>query len=449
MTARADRQPPQNLDAEKSVLGSMLVDRAVIDDVAALLRPDDFHRDGHAVLYAEILAAHSEGRAVDSITIEDVLRGKGLWDRIGGFDAIQDVMGYGPITVNAAYHASIVKAHAVRREGIRVANELLDACYEADETPAAPIERATTELLSLAESGAADSIADMPTASAAFKALMERRRLGEVEGLTTGFKQLDKKTGGLCAPRMIILAGRPAHGKTGIALNIATHVAKAGGKVLFVSQEMGQLELFERLVSGEGLIDNTHLRDIAYLPRVQADGVWRKMEGAIGRIRPIPLWIDDTPGRTAVQIESAARRMHGRYGLSLLVVDYIQLLEAEHGGRESRQEQVSKISRRMKRIAMALKIPVLVLAQLNRDVEKREDRVPRKSDLRETGALEQDADQVILIHRPEEYDANDRPGEADLILAKNRFGPVGTVTVNFHGPTTSFSPLAEQDEPDF
>jgi replicative DNA helicase len=443
MRATAEIGPPRSIDAERSVLGAILVDPLAFDVLPPGFAAEWFFRDSHQIIFRAMLSLKARGKEIDIITVDEELRRSDEHGRVytidrGAMDSLLDMANSVPHSAHTAYYADIVKDHAIRREAIRIGTELIAAQYRSDEDASEPVEHAMGELLNLAGKGSSESVLTMPEVMASTMAAMERRRGGELEGLPTGFGELDRISGGFVAGRMYILAARPAMGKTACALQMAVAIATNGARGLFVSQEMGHVELGERMVSGSAGIDSYRLRDAQEMTAYQ----WEAVTRATQSLSRLNLTIDDTPGRTAGQIAATARRLKAKGGLHFVAVDYAQLLEAEPGSKANRQEQVAKISRILKQVvARGLGVPLLVLSQLNRGLENREDKTPRMADLRESGALEQDADQVWLLHRPEYYDPGDQPGIVKFIIAKNRQGRTATIDLNFHGATTSFSEI--------
>lgn len=440
-----DRLPPQNLEAEQGVLGSILLDNDVLHDVVPLVRVEDFYRDTHQILYRTIRDLYDVGRAVDSITLADELMRRGEYDRVGGDETLAQILAAVPHPANARYYAQIVRQKAVVRELIVAANEILREGYANALTADALLETAERRIFRIAEDQATGETVELKDliveAMDRITARAEARH--PLTGVGTGFYELDDLTGGFQPGQLVILAARPSMGKTALALNICEHVGIDQRKgVLFVSLEMGQLELAERLICARSRVDGHKLRTGQNMGTREIS----QLSKGYDELRAAPLFIDDTPARNMLQITANARRLKMRSNLGMIMVDYIQLIDSENA-RDSRQEQIAKISRRLKTLARELHVPVVALSQLNRGVENREDRRPRMADLRESGAIEQDADMVLLLHRPDYYDANDQPGIAELILAKNRNGATGTVKMTFLKNYTRFENLANVAEP--
>jgi replicative DNA helicase len=441
----ADRLPPQNLEAEQGVLGSVLLDNDVLHDVVPLLKVEDFYRDTHQTLYRTIRDLYDLGKAIDVITLAEELTRRDQFKAIGGDETLAQIVNCVPHAANARYYADIVRQKSISRELIECANEILRDGYSNNFTAEQLLEAAEQRVFNIAEDQTKGDTIELKDV---LQDAMERIGLRAeskhpITGVATGYFELDDITAGLQPEQLVILAARPSMGKTALALNICEHAAvDLNIPVLFVSLEMGQMELAERILCSRSKVDGHKLRT--------GQGIGPKELTMLGNgfqaLRLAPLFIDDTPSRNMLQVTANARRLKLRQNLGLIVVDYIQLIDSEES-RDSRQEQIAKISRRLKGLARQLKVPVIALSQLNRAVENREDRRPRMADLRESGAIEQDADLVLLLHRPEYYDPNDQPGIAELIIAKNRSGAPGTVKMTFLKHLTRFENLASLAQP--
>lgn len=440
-----DRLPPQNLEAEEGVLGSILLDNEVIHDVVSKLKVEDFYRDTHQTIYRAMRDLYDLGKPIDGLTLSDELVKRGELESVGGDEALSEIVESVPHAANARYYADIVRQKAISRRLIECANEILRDGYSNTFTAEALLEKAEQKVFEIAGDQIQGDTAELLHVLKQAMDRIEERTVAKhaVTGASTGFFELDDYMGGLQAGQLIILAARPSMGKTALALNFADHVGvNLKVPVLFVSLEMGRLELVERLLCARARVDGKKLRT--------GQGLGTREMSMLGKgyseMHTSQIFIDDTPSRNMLQITANARRLKLRHNLGLIVVDYIQLVDSEES-RDSRQEQIAKISRRMKTLARELELPVIALSQLNRAVENREDRRPRMADLRESGAIEQDADVVLLIHRPEYYDPNDQPGIAEVIVAKNRNGATGTVKLTFLKNLTRFENLANVAEP--
>jgi replicative DNA helicase len=441
-----DRLPPQNLEAEQGVLGSILIDNEVLHDIIPVLKAEHFYRDSHQVLYRAIRDVYEQAKAVDSITLEDELRRRGELEKVGGLDAIVQILGSVPHSANARYYAQIVREKAVARELIETANEMLRDSYSNNFTADELLTNAERRVFAIAEDQVAGETVELKDVIVQAMDRIDARVHAKhpLMGVGSGFLDLDDVTTGFKGQQLIIVAARPSMGKTAFALNICEHAAiEQQTAVLFVSLEMGSLELTERLLCARSRVDGHKLRTGKGLSPHDS----RQLVQAYGEYRgAAAILIDDTPARNMLQITANARRLKLRQKIGLIVVDYIQLIDSEES-RDSRQEQIAKISRRLKMLARELDVPVIALSQLNRAVENREDRRPRMADLRESGAIEQDADLVLLLHRPEYYDPNDQPGIAEIIIAKNRNGATGNPKLQFTKNIMRFENLANVIEP--
>ncbi len=441
----ADRLPPQNLEAEQGVLGGILLDNDVLHEVVPLLKVEDFYRDTHQILFRTIRELYDLGKAIDVITLSEELTRRDQYKAIGGDEALSLIVNSVPHAANAKYYAQIVRQKSISRELIECANQMLRDGYSNNFTSEQLLEAAERRVFSIAEDqtkGETVELKDVVTDAMARIALRSESR-HPVSGVATGYLELDDITAGLQPEQLVIVAARPSMGKTALALNICDHAAVTNKTpVLFVSLEMGRLELAERLLCARSRVDGHKLRTGQNLGTRELTLLGKGFD----ELRSAPLFIDDTPLRNMLQITANARRLKRRENLGLIVIDYIQLVDSDES-RDSRQEQIAKISRRLKTLAREIEVPVIALSQLNRAVENREDRKPRLSDLRESGAIEQDADLVLLLHRPEVYDPNDQPGIAELIISKNRNGSIGSVKLTFLKNITRFENLSVMAEP--
>lgn len=440
----ADRLPPQNLEAERGALGSMLLDNGCIPDVVELLAADDFYRDSHQAFYRAILRLYDRGHPVDAILLADELTRRGEYERAGGDDALAEVLNAVPHAANARYYAGIVAEMATGRRLIEAANETLREAYSGNYTADQLQEAAERRVFAVGESRARG--AARPALEAVDEAIadLQRQAAGEVIGVPTGWPDLDDMIGGLQPGHVTIVAARPSMGKSAIGLNFCRNACRGGYRALFVSLEMQAQELGGRLLAAEaGMgLDKLGAADPRWARVWAAREEFRTEGDAAGPLSR--LLLDDAPGRSVAQAAAFVRRMVARHRVDLVAIDYLQLLRADG---DSRQEQVAEISRSLKTLARTARVPLLVLAQLNREVDKREDRRPRMSDLRESGQIEADADEVILLHRPDYYDDQDRSGLAELIVAKNRNGRAGSVKLTWRPEVQRFESYAACDAP--
>jgi replicative DNA helicase len=441
----SDHLPPQNLEAERCVLGGILLDNEVLHDIAQFLAPEDFYRAAHQVVYRAVRDLYDLGKAVDAVTLADELTRRDQYKQIGGDELLLEISNSVPHAANTKYHAEIVRQKSVCRLLIQSATEIIREGYSNLYTSQELLEAAEKRIFTIAEDQIRGETHEIKQVLEKAMTLISKRAEEKhpVTGVASGFHDLDDYTNGFHSDQLIIVAARPSMGKTALMLNICDHAAiNLKVPVLVVSLEMGNLEIGERLLCARSRVDGHKLRTghgLDYRELNKLAKAYHEMEGA-------PIFIDDTPARNMLQITAMARRLKLRQGLGLIVVDYIQLIDAEES-RDSRQEQIAKISRRLKTLARELHVPVIALSQLNRAVESREEKRPRMADLRESGAIEQDADLVLLLHRPEYYDQNDQPGVAEVIVAKNRNGPTGSVKLTFLKNLTRFENLAAIAEP--
>lgn len=448
-----DRLPPQNLDAEKGVLGSLLLDPNLCDDVALILRPDDFYADANQKLYAHLLAMHDDGSRIDATLLLERLRTGGDLEIIGGPAYLAEVLHSVPYAANAAYYAEIVRNKATLRALIHASTEILRDAYEPTVDPREMVSRAEEQIFAVHDKRSNDHVTPInDVLIEAFQRIDARLEHGAGVGVPTGFNDLDNLTGGMHEAEFIVLAARPSMGKTALATNIAEYVAiEANVPTLFVSLEMAQIELAQRMLCSQGRIDANKFRS-GFLSKDDRS----KLVEASAKLGKAPMYIDDTPARSCTEIAACARRLKRKQNLGLIVIDYLQLIQPDDP-RDPRQEQVAKMARRLKALARELKIPVLVLAQLNRQADAgKEGHRPRLSQLRESGAIEQDADVVMFVHR-EEYYCNSRDeamekglvGQADLIIAKQRNGPTGDVKLAWFDKYTRFENLSQKPYEEF
>ena len=444
---RTGALPPQNLDAERGVLGSLLLMNEAIDDVAEFLTADHFYSDRHRAIYAAILTLSESGaRGIDLVTVADKLAQTGTLEAAGGLVYLDEVLGSVPHAAHARYYAEIVREKAVQRSLIYACTEVLSECYDSSRPVQEVLDSAEQKIFAISEQqDGGEKIAIDQILQLAWDRIEERANSdGDATGLPTGFLDLDAKTNGFQPAELIILAARPSMGKTALVCNFAEAIADKTGKgVLLFSLEQSKLELAERFLCIRARVNGHKLRAADF-----DDAERHRLMVASGELNELPLFIDDKPGRTVSQIAAIARRLKRQAGLGIVIVDYLQLVEPEDK-KVPREQQIAYISRRLKFIAKELDIPVIALAQLNRGVELREDKRPRLADLRESGAIEQDADLIAFLHRPEMYDAEDRPGEAEVVIAKHRSGPTGIVTLTWRAECMRFEDYAGTAGPDY
>lgn len=430
-----DRTPPHDIDAERAALGGMLLSKHAIPDVTDLLTPEDFYQPAHELIYTAILDLYACGDAVDAVTVSAELGRRGEIGRVGGVPYLHQLMGCVPTGANATYHAVIVREHAIRRRIIAAGTRIAQMGWETDDGSDLPaiVDRVQAEAFALTDGGL--SAAD-PANVEVFDGMLGEIEQGVEHGVPTGFSDLDQLTRGLHPDQLIIIAARPAIGKSTLALDLVRSISiKHRYASAFFSLEMNRGELIRRATSAEGRINLHHLS-----PNCMTEDDWVRAARVRERIVTAPIIIDDSPDLTVMRIRTKARRLKQRHDLRLIVVDYVQLMSSGAARKfENRQAEVSAISRGLKLLAKELHVPVIMVAQLNRGPEQRSDKRPMLSDLRESGSLEQDADVVILLHREDAYvQDSPRAGEADLIIAKHRNGPTATITVAFQGHYSRF-----------
>jgi replicative DNA helicase len=421
---RLAKVPPQDLDAEKGVLGSILLSSESYDDAIRQVHSSCFYAHQHQRMFQAIHAMYERGaREIDPVTLAHELKKQGDFEEIGGAAYLNDVMSAVSHSANAEYYAKIVRERWMQRCLIDACERTLRETYESSDDLDDLLARAEQRVFGiLEEQGSLSAIKLADFMQDAFERIFQRMdQEGTVTGLSSGLYGLDDLTSGFQPSELVVLAARPSMGKTALVCNLALSAAKTGQGVLLFSLEQSKLELAERLLCIHAKISGHKLRK-GELDEFDQSTLYEAAE----ELRTFPISIDDRAGQTMSQMAAIARREKRRADLGLVVIDYLQLVESEDRNLP-REQQISSITRRLKFLAKDLSIPVIALAQLNRGVEQREDKRPRLSDLRESGAIEQDADIVMFLHRPEAYDPEDRPGEADLIVAKNRHGPIGTV----------------------
>jgi len=433
-----ERVPPHNLDAEAAVLGALLLSKEALDTVVQVLRPADFYKQAHRTLFEIILAMSSEGHEVDVLTLSHALGKAGKLDMVGGMAAVALLSESVPSAANAEYYAQIVKNSAVRRNLIDVSSKLIVQSYEDSMESRLLIEEAEKKIFELAEDRSSHNykkVGDIVSLSVE-RIIAHSKNRDVITGVPTGFRDLDRETTGFHESEFIIIAARPSIGKTTFALNLASYQAITKKiSVGFLSLEMPDLDLVDRILASEARLDWGKIRNGFIRP---AD--MTSIRDVIPQIYEAPLFIDDTPNMKLLDLRAQARRMKAKNDIQILYVDYISLIGHENPNMP-RHEQVSDISRSLKALARELKIPVVALSQLSRATEEK--KTPGLADLRESGSLEQDADVVLFLHRERKTDrdlkdANQMVIETDLIIGKQRKGPVGTIKLGFHPQYTKF-----------
>ena len=432
------RVPPQNLEAEESVLGSILLDNNALDRVVELIHPDDFYRGAHRKLFRAMLDLSERNEPVDLITLAEALKARGDLGDVGGAAFLAELAGRVPTAANVVHYARIVRDRAVLRGLIQVSTEIATRGYEGVDDVPALLDRAEQLIFDISERqtrNAFSRLADVLVGSLkTIELLYEQKQ--SVTGVATGFADLDRMTSGLQPSDLIIVAGRPSMGKTAFCLNIAENAAlRSDVGVAIFSLEMSKEQLAMRMLCSEARVDLARVRT-GHL----SDREFPRLAMAAGRLADAPIYIDDTPALTILELRAKARRLKrdAAAKLGLVIVDYIQLMRSSEG-KDSREQEISEISRSLKALAKELNLPVVALSQLNRQVENRSPPIPRLADLRESGAIEQDADVIVFLYREEYYqEDSDKKGLADIIVAKQRNGPTGDVQLTFLREYTRF-----------
>lgn len=435
-SSRIERLPPQNVDAEEAVLGGLLIDPDAIIRVATILKPEDYYREKHGWIYDCILALHDRREPIDFLTVCDELERREQIDHVGGAAFITSLINAVPTSIHVEHYARIVERTATRRRLIEAAGQIAALAYQEADDVEEVVDRAEQVLFGVSERRISRELVPVKQVLSEYYDRIEylTRHRGEMIGIPTGFADIDKLLAGLQRSDMVILAARPSVGKTSLALSIAHNAAKKfGQRVAFFSLEMSSEQVVQRLISAETGINSQRLRRGEI-----EEHEWGRFMKATSDLSDTLFYIDDTPGASALELRTKSRRLHAEVGVDLVVVDYLQLMRGDHRS-ENRVQEISAISRSLKALARELNVPVLALSQLSRGVESRTDKRPILSDLRESGALEQDADVVMFIYRDEMYNENtERPNIADIIIAKHRNGPTGTVSLYFKKELAQF-----------
>jgi replicative DNA helicase len=437
----AGRIPPHNLEAEESLLGAMLLSRDAISSAMEFCNPEDFYKQSHGHIFSAITSLYSQGEPADWVTVTEELRRRGLLESIGDPSVFVSLQANTPSIGNAERYAKIIEEHALLRRLVSVAGEITELGYSLPEDVSHVLDKAESLVFDVAQRRVVDSMTplkDLLGQSLDHLEVLFSR--GEaITGLATGYTDLDEQLAGLQPSNLIVVGARPAMGKTSFALGM---VANAGIKlnkpVLLFSLEMSHMELTQRLLCSEAKVDASRMRTGKL-----HDADWTKIGNAISRMSEAPIFIDDNPNLTVMDIRARARRLKSREGLGLVVVDYLQLMTGRHGA-ENRQVEVSEISRGLKILARELEVPVVALSQLSRNLEARQDKRPMLADLRESGSIEQDSDVVLFLYRDEIYnpDSNENQGMAEIIVAKHRNGPTGVTRLAFIGQYARFDNMA-------
>jgi len=429
---------PQNMEAEQAVVGSMIMDKEAISVASEMLTGDDFYSKQYGVVFDTMVELNDQGKAVDPVTLQDRLRAKDVPPEMVSLDFIRDIMRSVTTSANVKYYAGIVAEKSTLRKLIRLNQEIENTCYAGKEDLEVILESTEKKVFELVQNRNTGEY--VPIRQVVMNAMdrIEKasRNQGNVTGIATGFLDLDYKTAGMQPADLVLVAARPSMGKTAFVLNIAQHVAfKLNQTVAIFSLEMSKEQLVNRLFSLESRVDSQHLRTGNL-----TDMEWEKLIESAGVIGQSNLIIDDTPGISIAELRSKCRKYKMDHDLKMIIIDYLQLMSGGGRGSESRQQEISDISRSLKALARELSVPVIALSQLSRAVEQRPDHRPMLSDLRESGAIEQDADVVMFIYRDDYYNKDtDKKGIAEIIIAKQRNGPIGTVELVWLPDYTKFA----------
>jgi len=438
------RIPPHNLEAEQAVLGCMLLDQDVIPIVTEIIKSEDFYREDHREIYEAILDIAEAAEPVDIITVSEQLQLRGTLEKIGGLDYLARISNEVPTTANARHYAKIVEEKSLLRKLIKAAADIANSSYDATEEAAFVLDKAEKSIFDILEKRNTQGFTHIKDVLLeTFNKLEELYNTkGYITGIPTGFTDLDYKTAGLQNSDLILIAARPGMGKTAMALNIAQHAAvRCHIPVAIFNLEMSKDQLVNRMLCSEVMVDSHKMRT----GKLEDDD-WNKIAQALAPLSEAPIYIDDTPGLSVMDIRAKCRRLKLEKNLGLVVIDYLQLMQGR-GRAESRQQEVSEISRSLKILAKELNVPVVTMSQLSRGPESRSDHRPMLSDLRESGAIEQDADIVMFLYRDDYYNPDtEKKNIAEVIIAKHRNGSTGTVELRWFGEFTKFANLKKDDE---
>jgi len=436
----AGKIPPQNIDAEMSLLGAVLIDEDTLADITEHVKPNDFYDKRHAIIYDGMMRLYEKNKPVDLLTLTDELKRKKELDVIGGSAYLTEITNYVPTAAHAEAYAELVAQKAVRRRLIRASGEISELGFDEATTTQELLEKAEAELFAVSDQSLKQDLSSLESIlTDSFDRLEElHRNKGSLRGVRTGYRDLDNMTAGLQRSDLIILAARPAMGKTTLVTNLAYNVATiAKQPVLFFSLEMSKEQLVDRMLADASGVDAWNIRTGNL-----SDDDFGKLSDAMGEMAEAPIFIDDTPGLSVLEMRTKARRAAHEQPLGLIIIDYLQLMQGSGRSDGNRVQEVSEISRGLKLIARELNVPVIALSQLSRSVESRNPQIPQLADLRESGSIEQDADIVMFIYREAYYNPEtERENITDLIISKHRNGPTGKVELYFHPERLRFMSL--------
>ncbi len=434
------RIPPQSVEAEQSVIGSMLIDKEVIPVVMEVLKPEDFYRPDHKEIYDVIIELFDKAQPIDLITVSERLRLHGKLDLVGGLEYLTNIATEVPTTANVKHYAKIVEEKSLLRKLIKASSDIVDLGFNASEEVSFILDKAEQNIFDILQKRSSQGFVPIKDVLVdTFNKLEELyNNKGHITGIPTGFVDLDFKTSGLHNSDLVLIAARPAMGKTAFALNLAQNAAVHSGiPVALFSLEMSKEQLVNRMLCSEAMVDSNKMKTGQL-----EDNDWQKVARALGPLSEAPIFIDDTPGISITEIRAKCRRMKLEHNLGLVVIDYLQLMQGSRSRSENRQQEISEISRSLKILAKEINVPVICLSQLSRAAETRTDHRPILSDLRESGAIEQDADIVMFLYRDDYYNPDtEKKNIAEIILAKHRSGSTGTVELVWLGQYTKFANL--------
>jgi replicative DNA helicase len=441
----AGKIPPQNLDAEMSLLGAVLIDEETLADISEHVTPRDFYDKRHAIIFDAMMRLYEKHKPVDLLTLTEELKRKKELETIGGSAYITELTNYVPTAAHAEAYAELVAQKAVRRRLIKASGDISELGYDEETSTQELLEQAEAQLFSVSDQSLKQDLVSLESIlTESFDRMEElHRNKGSLRGVRTGYRDLDNMTAGLQRSDLIILAARPAMGKTTLVTNLAYNVATiAKQPVLFFSLEMSKEQLVDRMLADASGVDAWNIRTGNL-----SDEDFSKLSEAMGEMAEAPIFIDDTPGLSVLEMRTKARRASHEQPLGLIIIDYLQLMQGSGRGDGNRVQEVSEISRGLKLLARELNVPVIALSQLSRSVESRSPQVPMLSDLRESGSIEQDADIVMFIYREEYYNPEtDRKQITDLIIAKHRNGPTGKIELFFHPERLRFMSLDKKHD---
>lgn len=441
----AGKIPPQNVDAEMSLLGAVLIDEETLADISEHVTPKDFYDKRHGTIFGGMMRLYEHHRPVDLLTLTDELKKKDELEIVGGSAYLTELTNYVPTAAHAEAYAEMVSLKAVRRRLIKASAEISELGYDEDNTVQELLEKAEAELFSVSDQSLKQDLVSIESIlTESFDRMEElHRNKGALRGVRTGYRDLDNMTAGLQRSDLIILAARPAMGKTTLVTNLAYNVATVAKQpVLFFSLEMSKEQLVDRMLADASGVDAWNIRTGNL-----SDDDFSKLSEAMGEMAEAPIYIDDTPGVSVLEMRTKARRAAHEQPLGLIIVDYLQLMQGSGSNNGNRVQEVSEISRGLKLIARELNVPVIALSQLSRSVESRSPQIPQLADLRESGSIEQDADIVMFIYREAYYNPEtERENITDLIIAKHRNGPTGKVELYFHPERLRFMSLDKRSE---